>query len=154
MNNGNDKLKTYKNESNMKNNKRNNEEQRRRRLLDLDYDYSAMWNKFTMDVTTKGTCSSEILKDVKVKSDGSFSFQCSKAKALCACIEHVGDSGKTQEFVGGSSNIFLNLFLSDGIVGYEIQGKNGEIEYGAVNDGKMDRRRRRLLQTGDSGAPC
>ncbi len=148
-----DAMKEYIDNKNDNNN--NNEEQRRRRLLDLGYDYSAIWNKFTMDVdTVKGTCSSEILKDVKVKSDGSFSFQCSKAKALCACIEHVGESGKTQEFVGGSSNIFLNLFLSDGIVGYEIQGKNSEIEYGAVNDGKMDRRRRRLLRARDSGAPC
>ena len=69
---------------------------------------------------------------------------------MCACIQHVGGSGEEQHFVAG--NIGLNVFRQDGEVSYEITEDGEALSYGDVNEGKMDRRRRRLLQDRDSGA--
>ena len=116
-----------------------NEEKRRRRLLG----YSDDWNEFTTYVqTAQGTCNSHILQDVSVYDDGSFSFKCSQAAALCNCIQHVGWSGEEQHFVAG--NIGLNVFRQDGLVGYEITEDGEALVYGDVNEGRMDRRRRLL----------
>jgi hypothetical protein len=125
-----------------------NEEKRRRRRL---VGYSDDWNEFTTYVqTAQGTCDSQILQDVHVYDDGSFSFHCSQAAALCNCIQHVGGSGEEQHFVAG--NIGLNVFRQDGLVGYEITKDGKAVVYGNVNDGRMDRRRRRLLQNGKGGS--
>merc|ERR1712006_29621 len=125
----------------------NEERGRRRRLLG----YSDDWDEFTTYVkTTWGTCNSEILQDVNVDDDGSFSFHCSQAAALCNCIQHVGGSGEEQHFVAG--NIGLNVFLHEGEVSYEITEGGEAFSYGDVNEGKMDRRRRRLLQNSKGGA--
>ena len=125
----------------------NEEKRRRRRLL---VGFSDDWNEFTTYVqTAQGTCNSQILQDVSVSNDGSFSFKCSQAAALCNCIQHVGGSGEEQHFVAG--NIGLNVFRQDGLVGYEITEDGEAFSYGDVNEGRMDRRRRRrLLQLGGS----
>ena len=108
------------------------------------------WDEFTTYVqTAQGTCNSQILQDVSVSNDGSFSFHCSQAAALCNCIQHVGGSGEEQHFVAG--NIGLNVFRHDGLVGYEITEDGEALVYGDVNEGRMDRRRRRLLQTDAPG---
>merc|ERR1711918_103290 len=112
----------------------NEEKRRRRRRL---VGYSDVWNVFTTYVQTKrGTCNSHMLQDVSVDGDGSFSFKCSQAAALCNCIQHVGGSGEEQHFVAG--NIGLNVFRLDGTVSYEITEDGNAVVYGAVNDGKMD----------------
>merc|ERR550514_2657345 len=120
---------------------------RSRRLLG----YSDDWNEFTTYVqTTQGTCNSEILQDVSVYDDGSFSFHCSQAAALCNCIQHVGWSGEEQHFV--ADNIGLNVFRHEGLVGYKITEDGYAVVYGDVNEGRIDRRRRRrLLQTDPPG---
>ena len=114
--------------------------------------YSDDWEEFTTYVeTTKGTCNSEILQDVHVDDDGSFSFKCSKAKALCTCIQHVGSSGEEQHFLAG--NVGLNVYRQDGTVGYEIL-EDGEAfgAYGDVNEGNVEGRRRRLLGAHGGGS--
>ena len=126
------------NDSNSKADNNNSEEKRNRR---------DDWNEFTTYVeTTQGTCNSQILQDVSVHDDGSFSFQCSQAAALCNCIQHVGGSGEEQHFVAG--NIGLIVFRQDGLVGYEITEDRNAVAYDDVNGGRMGRRRRRLLQHG------
>jgi len=126
----------------------NNEKRRRRRRL---VGFSDDWDEFTTYVqTAQGTCNSQILQDVSVSNDGSFSFKCSQAAALCNCIQHVGGSGEEQHFVAG--NIGLNVFRQDGLVGYEITEDGEAFSYGDVNEGRMDRRRRRrLLQSDGAG---
>ena len=121
----------------------NEEKRRRRRLLG----YSDDWNEFTTYVqTAQGTCNSHILQDVSLYDDGSFSFHCSQAAALCNCIQHVGWSGEEQHFVAG--DIGLNVFRHEGLVGYEITEYGYTVVYGDVNGGRMDRRRRLLQQGG------
>merc|ERR1712167_233185 len=99
-----------------------------------------------MGETTQGTCNSELLKDVHVEDSGSFRFGCSKAKALCTCIQHVGSSGEEQHFLAG--NVGLNVFRQDGTVSYEISEDGKAFAYGDVNEGNVEGRRRRLLGRG------
>jgi hypothetical protein len=119
---------------------------RRRRLLG----WNAHWKEFTEYVeTTQGTCNSELLKDVHVQDSGEFRFKCSKAKALCTCIQRVGSSGEEQHFLAG--NMGLNVFQHEGLVGYEITEDGKALAYGDVNEGHVEGRRRRLLQHGSGG---
>eukprot|EP00944_MAST-04C_sp_MAST-4C-sp1_P001011 g1011.t1 len=123
-----------------------NNNNRRRRLLG----WNAHWKEFTADVkTTQGSCNSELLKDVHIEDSGSFRFECSKAKALCACIQHVGSSGEEQHFLAG--NVQLNVFRLDGTVSYEIFEDGNSLAYGDVNDGMVNKRRRRLLSSRGGG---
>jgi len=123
-----------------KTNKKKEEEGRRRRLLGYEDD----WSEFTTYVeTTQGTCNSKLLNHVSVYDGGTFNFQCSKSGTLCNCIQHVGATGEEQHFV--VDNIALIIFRHEDIVGYEITEDDISLVYGDVNEGREDRRRRRLL---------
>ncbi len=129
---------------------------KRRRLLGWADD----WEYFThlvedSDERSKN-CNKDVLKRIIVDDSGEFYFECSKAKALCRCIEHIGSRHDEQKFE--VDNIELNVFYlpDDRTVSYEIKVDREPIAYGDVNEGDVERAlnsrgRRRLLQAGSSG---
>jgi hypothetical protein len=131
----------------------------RRRLLSI----SEEWIEFAKNVElTKGSCLRSVLEDVLVTDEGEFSYNCAQARALCACIEKVGEDLEEQHF--NAFEYQLNVFEQDGYVGYEIFEHGEAIIYGDVNAKTVNTkqkssfpargiyRRRRLLQTRGSGS--
>ena len=68
---------------------------------------------------------------------------------MCNCIQHVGATGEEQHFA--VDNIALIIFRYEDIVGYEITEDDISLVYGDVNEGREDRRRRRLLGNNRGG---
>jgi len=139
----------------------NRQRRRRRRLLakdgltDEDINYEAHWEEFTSMVKSNGKCHHSVLKHVHVESDGTFSFECSKAEELCNCIVKVGKDGVEPNFYAkdGDYKLELNVFRDGGYVSYEILENGEALAYGDVNEGDVEgatgyRRRRRLLGRG------
>merc|ERR1711871_478356 len=111
-------------------------------------DYEALWGEFTSMVKSNGKCRDGILQDVRVESGGIFSFECSEAEELCDCIVKVGVTGVEPHFYveDGDYKLALDVFRDNesGYVSYKIKEGDEYIDYGDVNDGRVDRRRRRL----------
>merc|ERR1711871_1190502 len=137
-----------------------NRQPKRRRLLakgglaDEDIDYEALWDEFTSMVRSNKKCRARVLEDVRVESDGTFSFECSEAKELCDCIVKVGETGVEPHFYAedGDYTLELNVFRDDesGYVSYEIKENDDYSAYGDVNEGDVEDEtgyRRRLLDS-------
>merc|ERR1711871_1653736 len=136
-----------------------NNYQRRRLLVKTgeEYHYSALWADFVeyVEVGEKQyhVCSSgqDILSQVNVDSNGAFEFSCRRSPRLCKCIYAIG-TGFVGDQVFFADDLELIVFRTDdGYAAYEIKEGDEYIDYGDVNDGRRDRRRRRLLQTGHRG---
>jgi hypothetical protein len=105
-------------------------------------DFNENWKRFISNVVRKqGSCSNELLQNVKVDNSGKIYFDCSKSRSLCICIQHVRRKGEEQHFVVGK--IGLKLFRQEnGFVKYRITEREADLAYGDVNKKKL---RRRLL---------
>ena len=136
------------------------ENNQRRRLLGKtgeEYDYSALWEDFVeyveVDDQQADVCSSgqDMLSQVDVDSDGAFEFSCERSPRLCKCISAIGTGTVKRDQVFFADDLELTVFRSnDGYPAYEIKEGDEYIDYGDVNDGRLDRRRR-LLQGGAGG---
>eukprot|EP00942_MAST-04A_sp_MAST-4A-sp1_P013123 g13123.t1 len=124
---------------------------RRRLLANLkntrSLNYRELWEHFTNNVQSDGTCKASILKKVRVEPNGNFHFSCSTANELCTCIFNVGETGKEAKFYSPDETLALNVFKDGNTTAYEILESGEAVGYGDVNEGRMDRRRR-LLQLG------
>ena len=110
-----------------------------------------------VDEQQADVCSSgyDMLSQVNVDSNGAFDFSCWRSPRLCKCISAIG-TGKVGDQVFFADSLELTVFRADdgdnkGYAAYEIKEGDEYIVYGDVNDGRMDRRRRRLLQAGVNG---
>ena len=132
-----------------------------RRGLLSEIDYSALWEDFVeyveVDEQQADVCSSgyDMLSHVDVESDGAFEFSCLHSPRLCECISAIG-TGNVGDQSFTADDLKLTVFRADdenaddGYAAYEIKEGDEYIGYGDVNDGRVDRRRRRLLQAGTS----
>ena len=105
-----------------------------------------------MDDQQADVCSSgqDMLSQVDVDSDGAFEFSCRQSPQLCKCISAIG-TGDVGDQVFFADDLELTVFRSDdGYAAYEIKDGDEYIDYGDVNDGRKDRRRK-LLQVGAGG---
>jgi hypothetical protein len=133
----------------------------RRRLLSKvgEESYDKLWVQFTADI--QGGQNVEICRNGKnilgsviVHRDGRFEFSCSNSPELCNCISAVGSGEKiTTEQKFSNGPLSLILFQHEGHAAYEIKESGEALTYGYVNDGRADRRRRRLMQ-GGTGRTC
>ena len=123
-----------------------------RRGLLSEIDYSALWEDFVeyveVDEQQADVCSSgyDMLSQVSVHSNGAFEFSCDQSPRLCKCISAIG-TGKVGDQVFFADDLELTVFRADDGYAYEIKEGDEYIDYGDVNDGRRDRRRRRLLDS-------
>merc|ERR1712167_263687 len=143
-----------------KTSKKGNDE-RRRLLSKVRMDWDDAWSGFISNVNSHGDNDGKCkvhnsLSGVKVDANGAYQFSCSQSPDLCDCISQVGTgstNGDTQYFKNQNMGIYLGVFQDGGSAAYEICEINGECHaYGNVNEGRVDRRRRRLMQTGGGRA--
>ena len=140
----------------MESNRKGGGKKKSRRGLLSEIDYSALWEDFVeyveVDEQQADVCSSgyDMLSHVDVESDGAFEFSCRQSPRLCKCISAIG-TGNVGDQSFTADDLELTVFRADdGYAAYEIKEGDEYIGYGDVNDGRVDRRRRRLLQAGTS----
>eukprot|EP00942_MAST-04A_sp_MAST-4A-sp1_P003937 g3937.t1 len=96
---------------------------------------------------------SDILKQVKHAKD-KFTFTCKKKGGkLCKAITDAGDNDKTTIFKATNGLVTIYRNPEDGLASFTVKVNGKKIGVRDVNDGyRSETRRRRLLQSGGSGA--